>query len=406
MTPQLETRFGPFGGRYLPELFHGPLEDLTHSLQAALADPLFMERLQNLRRDFIGRPTPLYRAEKLSQDLGLRVYLKLEGAAHTGAHKINNALGQALLAQRMGKKLLIAETGAGQHGVATATAAAQVGLPCRIFMGSKDMARQHPNVLIMRMLGAEVIGVDEGSATLKDAVNAALRHWAEDPDGTYYLLGSALGPHPYPAMVREFQRVIGDEVREEILRREGELPRRLLACIGGGSNAIGLFAPFLEDPQVQLFGVEAGGQGPENGRHASRMCPPAPEGIVQGYRSLFLQDGDGQVAPTASISAGLDYPGLGPQLAHLGQSGRIRFSRVSDREALNAVRVLCRREGILPALESAHALAFLLSQGKEWPRDELVVVGVSGRGDKDLFITARAFDPEGWLSFLKEEVSR
>jgi len=418
-----ERYYGRFGGRYVPEVLRPAFEELEAAWDEARADRGYWELLESLGRDYIGRPTPLYPAETLGAELGgIKLYLKLEGLAQTGAHKINNALGQALLAKRMGKTRVIAETGAGQHGLATAAAAAKLGLECEVFMGEIDMARQHPNVFGMRMFGAKVAPVREGTRTLTDAVNAAMKNWTERVSDTHYILGSALGAHPYPAIVRELQSVIGREIKAQLLEREGRLPDRIYACVGGGSNSIGAFASFL-DEKVELVGAEAGGRGGEPGMHASRMGGKGSVGIVQAYKSLFLQDDDGSLLPTHSVSAGLDYAGIGPQLAHLGETGRVRFASVSDDEALAAVSRTARSEGILPALESAHALglAFRESQGSASgdPRLEasarepramgpgsIVVVNVSGRGDKDLFITAPIFDREDWLGFLEAEVAR
>jgi len=401
-----ERYYGRFGGRYIPEVLRPAFEELEAAWKAAREDKAFWSELEGLRRDFIGRPTPLYPAPRLGKELGgQRLWLKLEGLANTGAHKINNALGQALLAKRMGKKRVIAETGAGQHGLATAAAAAKLGLECEVFMGEIDMARQHPNVFGMRMFGAKVSPVLEGTRTLTDAVNAAMKSWTERVADTHYILGSALGPHPYPTMVREFQSIIGKEIREEILAREGRLPDAIYACVGGGSNSIGAFSAFLEE-KVELIGAEAGGRGHRPGEHAARMGGAANVGIAQSYKSLFLQDADGSLLPTHSVSAGLDYAGIGPELAHLGETGRVRFESVSDEEALAAVKRTARTEGILPALESAHALALAYRELPAMPPDSLVVVNVSGRGDKDLFITAPRFDREDWLAFLKAEVAR
>jgi tryptophan synthase beta chain len=400
-----ERYYGRFGGRYVPEVLRPAFEELEAGWNAARSDEGYWAELERLGRGFVGRPTPLCLAERLSEELGVRLYLKLEGLAQTGAHKINNALGQALLAKRMGKLRLIAETGAGQHGLATAAAAAKLGLECEVFMGEVDMARQHPNVFGMRMFGAKVTPVREGSRTLTDAVNAAMKNWTERVADTHYVLGSALGAHPYPAMVRELQSVIGREIRSRILELEGRLPDRIYACVGGGSNSIGAFAPFLED-KVELVGAEAGGRGGEPGMHASRMGGAGKVGIVQAYKSLFLQDGDGSLLPTHSVSAGLDYAGIGPQLAHLGETGRVRFASVSDAEALEAVARSARTEGILPALESAHALALAFRESPRIGPGKIVVVNVSGRGDKDLFITAPVFDRSDWLGFLESEAAR
>jgi tryptophan synthase beta chain len=400
-----ERYYGRFGGRFIPEVLRPAFEELEAAWDAARADPGFWAELDALGRGFVGRPTPLCLAERLSAELGVKLYLKLEGLAQTGAHKINNALGQALLAKRMGKARVIAETGAGQHGLAAAAAAAKLGLECEVFMGEVDMARQHPNVFGMRMFGAKVTPVREGTRTLTDAVNAAMKNWTERVSDTHYVLGSALGAHPYPAIVRELQSVIGREIKAELAAREGRLPDRIYACVGGGSNSIGAFAAFLGD-DVELVGAEAGGLGLGNGMHATRMGGKGSVGIVQAYKSLFLQDSDGSLLPTHSVSAGLDYAGIGPQLAHLGETGRVRFASVSDEEALAAVARTARAEGILPALESAHALALAFRELPSMPPGSLGVVNVSGRGDKDLFITAPRFDREDWLAFLESEAAR
>ena len=398
--------FGSYGGRFVAEMLRAPLDDLQEAFLAAAADPDFIRELEETLRDFAGRPTPLLHARNASRALGgAAIYIKLEGLAHTGAHKINNAVGQALLARRMGKTRIIAETGAGQHGVATAAVCARLGLPCRVYMGEVDMRRQRPNVFWMERYGAEVVPVTAGSATLKDAVNEALRDWAASFPTTHYLLGSALGPSPYPDMVREFQSVIGRELAAQLSDR-GVRPAALVACVGGGSNAIGFFSPFLEADEPQLIGVEAGGRGSGVGQHASRMNGRGRAGIVQGYKSLFLSDSDGQLQSTHSISAGLDYPGIGPQLAHLGEQGRIRFTTASDTEALEAVRFFARTEGYVFALESAHAAAAVMRVAREYPADAALVVNMSGRGDKDLFILAHEMDPHNWSAFLREEAAR
>jgi tryptophan synthase beta chain len=361
----------------------GALEQLEREADLAAADPAFVAELDRLRTTYAGRPTPLFFARRLSEETGLRVWLKREDLLHTGAHKINNTLGQALLARRMGKRRVIAETGAGQHGVATATAAALLGLECVVYMGVEDMRRQEPNVDRMQLLGARVVGVDAGSRTLKDAINEALRDWVESVESTHYILGSVLGPHPFPRIVRDFQRVIGDEARRQMSELEGALPDVLVACVGGGSNAIGLFFAFLDDPGVRMIGVEAGGKGSELGLHAARFAGGKP-GVLHGTRSWVLQDGDGQIAPTHSISAGLDYPSIGPEHAYLHDTGRVEYACVGDGEALDAFRMLSRIEGILPALESAHALAWILREARSIPPGSRVIVNLSGRGDKDL----------------------
>jgi len=367
-------------------------------------DAEFRNELDGLLRDYAGRPTPLYFAPNLSRaGGGCRIYLKMEGLAHTGAHKINNVLGQSLLARKMGKARLVAETGAGQHGLAVAAAAARFGLKARIFMGKTDMDRQFPNVFFMRRMGAEVISVLDGGRTLKDAVNAALKFWIENQADTHYLLGSALGPFPYPLMVRHFQSVIGREVKRQILKAEKRVPDVLVACVGGGSNSLGLFHPFLDRREVRCIGVEAGGRGSEPGEHAVRFGPNGRIGIVQGYKSVFLQDDDGQVLPTHSLSAGLDYAGISPELADLRRRGRVEFVSVRDGEALEGFELLARLEGIIPALESAHAAAYGLRLARTLPPERLMVINLSGRGDKDLFITARALEKEPWIDFLSRE---
>ena len=395
--------FGRFGGRYVAEILRTPLDELEHAWKAAMQDEDYQGELRELLSTYAGRPTPMLYAENASRALGgARIYIKLEGLANTGAHKINNALGQALLAKRMGKTRIIAETGAGQHGVATAAACAKLGLTCRVYMGDVDMVRQRPNVFWMELLGAEVVPVHSGSRTLKDAINEALRDWASSFDTTHYLLGSALGPSPYPDMVREYQSVIGQEVAEEIKARRLDV-EALIACVGGGSNAIGFFAPFIDRTTPRLIGVEAGGRGDGPGEHAARMGGMGRPGIVHGYKSLFLLDGDGQVGETHSISAGLDYPGIGPQLAHLGSTGRVEFTRAGDGEALEAVRFFAAREGLIFALEPAHAGAEAIRIAPSLSRDRSIIVHMSGRGDKDLFILARQLDRERWEHFLRQE---
>ncbi len=398
--------FGDFGGRYVAEVLRRPLDELEAAFSAAMQDDGFRRELDDGAREFVGRPTPLLFAENTTRRIGgAAIYVKLEGLAATGAHKINNALGQALLARRMGKGRIIAETGAGQHGVATASVCAKLGLECTIYMGERDIERQRPNVFWMELCGAEVVPVASGSKTLKDAVNAALRDWAASFASTHYLIGSALGPSPYPDMVREFQSVIGRETKRQLAEREVS-PSALVACVGGGSNAIGFFAPYLEERSPRLIGVEAGGSGTGRGEHAARMNGLGRVGIVHGYKSLFLTDEDGQVEPTHSVSAGLDYPGIGPQLAYLGSSGRVEFSRAEDTEAIEALRVFARGEGIIFALESAHAAAKALELAADLPPQEAVVINMSGRGDKDIFITAREIHGEEWASFLETEARR
>jgi tryptophan synthase beta chain len=405
MTTHIHDYFGEFGGQYVAETLMAPLDELQNAFSEAMADVTFLETLALLHRDFVGRPTPLYFAENASKKLGGgSVYIKLEGLANTGAHKINNALGQALLARRMGKKRIIAETGAGQHGLATAAICAKLGLECRVYMGQVDIIRQHPNVFWMEQFGAEIIPVKAGSQTLKDAINEAFRDWASSFRTTHYLIGSALGPSPYPDMAREFQSVVGREVREQASQR-GLNIRAMIACVGGGSNSIGFFAPFIEEKGPRLIGVEAGGRGFAPGNHASRMGGHGRKGIVQGYKSLFLLDDDGQLQQTHSISAGLDYPGIGPELASLGEKGRIEFTTASDAEALEAVRFFARTEGLMFALESAHAGAAALKVAPTLLPDEAIIINMSGRGDKDLFILAPALDKRNWLAFLKNEIA-
>jgi tryptophan synthase beta chain len=387
--PDAGGHFGPYGGRYVPETLMEPLRELEEAYAAARQDPSFEAALSKLLRDYVGRPTPLGLAERLSGRLSCRVWLKREDLCHTGAHKINNALGQGLLAKRMGKTRVVAETGAGQHGVATATVSALLGLECVVYMGTEDMARQAPNVKRMRLLGAEVRGVDSGTRTLKDAINEAMRDWVTNVRATHYLLGSVLGAHPYPAMVRDFQAVIGREARAQVLEADGRLPDLLVACVGGGSNAIGLFHAFLEDAGVRMVGVEAGGRSPRPGDHAARFLAEkgsgAGVGVLQGTRTYLLQDAAGNVLPTHSVSAGLDYPAVGPEHALLHDEGRVEYASVTDGEALAAFHLLGEAEGILPALESAHAVAWLAREAQSL-RGRTVIVNVSGRGDKDLGI--------------------
>ncbi|MDD1662583.1 MAG: tryptophan synthase subunit beta [Methanomicrobiales archaeon] len=380
-------RFGDFGGQFVSEALMGALTELEEAFQRFGNDPAFLSPLELYLAEFAGRPTPLTFCRNLSQDLGCRVYLKREDLLHGGAHKLNNTLGQALLAQFMGKKRIIAETGAGQHGVATAIAGAVLGIPVEVYMGEVDIERQRPNVFRMELLGTKVIPVSSGTRTLKDAVNEALRDWAASAGETHYLLGSVVGPHPFPLMVRTFQSVIGKETRIQILEREGRLPDAVLACVGGGSNAIGIFHPFLDD-RVRLIGVEAGGEGITSGRHGASLCAGSP-GILHGALSYLLQDRDGQVLPTHSVAAGLDYPGVGPEHSMLKNTGRVEYTSVTDPEALEAFALLSRREGIIPALESAHAIAQLMKMSGAFDRDDIVVVNLSGRGDKDLAEVAR-----------------
>ena len=396
--------YGGFGGRYVAEVLRRPVDELEAAFLHWKDDPEFREQFNRYAADFIGRPTPMLHAENLSREIGgAQIYVKMEGLAHTGAHKINNALGQALLTRRMGKKRIIAETGAGQHGVATAAVCAKLGFECTVYMGEVDIRRQRPNVFWMELFGAKVVPVSSGSKTLKDAVNEALRDWAENFQDTHYLIGSALGPHPFPAMVKEFQSVIGKEAEVQIAERKLDVDA-LVACVGGGSNSIGLFAPFIEKSSPRLVGVEAGGRGRDSGEDAVRMSGDrSREGIIQGYKSIFLTDRDGQVLPTHSISAGLDYPGIGPELAHLGKSGRVEFTSTTDDEALSALRAFARTEGVIFALESAHAGAEAMKQAAKLPPEKAVIVNMSGRGDKDLFISAGALDGPAWREFLARE---
>ena len=382
--PDASGHFGRYGGRFIPETLVAALDDLEVAYREAAADPGFRGELEDLLRTYVGRPTPLTRARRFEERIGkARVYLKREDLAHTGAHKINNALGQALLARRMGKRRIIAETGAGQHGVAAATACALLGLECTVYMGTEDMERQALNVFRMRTLGATVAGVDAGSRTLKDAINEALRDWVTTVEETHDILGSVLGPHPFPMLVRDFQSVIGREAREQVLEAEGRLPTLLVACVGGGSNAIGLFHPFLDDPGVRMVGVEAGGEGLASGRHAARFQEDGV-GVLHGTMTYLLQDEAGQVRATHSVSAGLDYPAVGPEHALLFDTGRASYDIATDEEALDAFAFLARTEGILPALETAHAIAYLRRVGPCLAAEDLVVVNLSGRGDKDV----------------------
>ena len=395
--PDERGHFGAFGGRYVAETLMPLILDLEKEYRAAKADPAFQAQFDDLMKHFVGRPSPLYHAERLTahfRDLapegkGPKIYFKREELNHTGAHKINNCIGQILLAIRMGKTRIIAETGAGQHGVATATVCARFGLPCVIYMGSTDVARQQPNVFRMKLLGAEVIPVESGAKTLKDAMNEALRDWVANVHDTFYIIGTAAGPHPYPELVRDFQSVIGEETREQILAGEGRLPDMLVAAVGGGSNAIGLFHPFLDDPAVEMVGIEAGGHGVDTDKHAASLTGGAP-GILHGNRTYLLQDEDGQITEAHSISAGLDYPGIGPEHSWLHESGRVRYIPINDDQALEAFQLCCKLEGIIPALESSHALAALPELTAQMDSDRLLVVNVSGRGDKDIFTVADA----------------
>ena len=399
--------FGKYGGMYVAEVLRRPLDELKQAFDHYMNDREFLDELDTIRRDYIGRETPLYYAPTATKLLGgAQVYIKLEGLANTGAHKINNAIGQCLLAKRMGKKRIIAETGAGQHGVATAAACAKLGLECIVYMGEVDVRRQQPNVATMELYGAKVVPVTSGSRTLKDAVNEAMRDWAANFDTTHYVLGSALGPAPFPDIVREFQSVIGREVKRQCAERNIDVAA-MVACVGGGSNSIGFFEPFINEKSPRLIGAEAGGIGPNVGENASRMTGNASrEGIVQGYKSRFLLDEDGQSLPTRSISAGLDYMGIGPQLAELGMSGRVEFTSVLDKEALEAVNFFAKNEGILFAMESAHAGAAAMKIAPTLPKDKAIIINMSGRGDQALFITNPVFRKDEWIEFLKAELDR
>lgn len=387
--PDKKGHFGPYGGKFVPETLMPALEELEEAYKNSKKDTLFQNELLHLKKTYIGRPTPLYFAKRLTERLGgAKIYLKREDLCHTGAHKINNALAQALLAKRMGKSRLIAETGAGQHGVATATGAALVGLECEIYMGSEDMERQALNVFRMKLLGAKVREVSIGSRTLKDAINEALRDWTTNVRTTHYVMGTVFGPHPYPLMVRDFQSVIGKETRWQIMKAEGRLPDYLIACVGGGSNAIGLFYEFLEDKDIKMIGVEAGGLGIETGQHAARFAGGSL-GVFQGTKSYLLQDSDGNVFPTHSVSAGLDYASVGPEHSYLRDEGRIEYTYATDEEALRAFEVLSETEGITPALESAHAIAEIIKLSPKLPKDNIIIINLSGRGDKDVQHVAR-----------------
>jgi tryptophan synthase beta chain len=388
--PDERGHFGKFGGRFVAETLMPLILDLERHYKAAKADPAFRAEMDYFLKDYVGRPNPLYFAERLTQHLGgAKIYFKREELNHTGAHKINNCIGQILLAKRMGKKRIIAETGAGQHGVATATVAARFGLPCVVYMGEVDIERQQPNVFRMRLLGAEVRGVKSGSRTLKDAMNEALRDWVTNVHDTFYIIGTVAGPHPYPQLVRDFQSVIGEETRAQMLEKEDRIPDSLVACIGGGSNAMGLFHPFLDDKDVQIYAVEAAGEGLETAKHAASLAKGVP-GVLHGNRTFLLQDDDGQITEAHSISAGLDYPGIGPEHAWLHDVGRVKYVSATDSEALDAFKLCSRLEGIIPALETAHALAQVTKLAPKLPKDHLMVVGLSGRGDKDIYTVAKA----------------
>lgn len=392
--------FGDYGGRYVPEMLQGELERLAQAYDKLKDSKDFKAELRKLQTEYNSRPTPLVYAENLTKKTGgAKIYLKNEGMNHTGAHKINHCLGQALVAKHLGKTRLIAETGAGQHGVATATVAAKLGFECTIYMGEIDMKRQRPNVVLMELLGAEVKPVTYGARTLKDAVSATIRDWLQNSDSTHYLIGSCLGPDPYPRMNRDFQRVVGEEIHDQL----GRPPDHVVACVGGGSNALGAFYAFLDEAEVGLTGVEAGGKGKGYGQHAARF-PGAEVGILEGYKSYFLQDKDGNTAPTTSVAAGLDYVGIGPELADLADKGRVKFERVGDQEALDAAKTLAVAEGIIPALESAHAVAQGIKIAAKLPKEKTVVINVSGRGDKDLFTIAKHFSRDEFKAFLEREL--
>ena len=399
--------FDDFGGKYVAEVLRRPLDELEKAFNEAMKDETFVKELETIQKDYIGRETPLLFAKTATEILGgAQIYIKLEGLANTGAHKINNAIGQCLLAKRMGKKRIIAETGAGQHGVATAAACAKLGLDCTVYMGEVDVRRQQPNVAAMEIYGAKVHPVTSGSRTLKDAVNEAMRDWAANPDSTHYVLGSALGPSPFPDMVREFQSVIGKEVKRQAAEKNLDV-EALIACVGGGSNSIGFFAPFIDEKSPRLIGVEAGGIGDGIGENAVRMSGKAArDGIMHGYKSRFLLDEDGQALETRSISAGLDYCGIGPQLASLGKTGRIEFTSALDKEALDAVKFFAKNEGVLFAMESAHAGAQAIKMASTLPKNKAIIINMSGRGDKDIFITCPVFRPQQWKEFLVSELER
>ena len=387
--PDERGHFGPYGGRFIAETLMGPIEELNAAYETCFNNPAFMAELDDDLRQYVGRPSPLYYAKRWSEMLGgAKIYLKREDLNHTGAHKVNNTVGQALLARFMGKTRIIAETGAGQHGVATATVAARLGLECVVYMGEEDIRRQAINVYRMKLLGAEVVPVTSGSKTLKDALNEAMRDWVTNIDNTFYIIGTVAGPHPYPAMVRDFQAIIGREAKEQILVQEGRLPDALVACVGGGSNAIGLFYPFIDDEAVAIYGVEGAGEGIETGRHAAPLCA-GKSGVLHGNRTYLVEDQDGQIIPTHCISAGLDYPGVGPEHAWLKDSGRANYVSVTDKEALQGFHDLTRIEGIMPALESSHALAYATKLAPTMDKDKIIIVNLSGRGDKDIQTIAK-----------------
>ncbi|REJ08639.1 tryptophan synthase subunit beta [Halobacillus trueperi] len=391
--PDLKGRYGDFGGKYVPETLMGPLQELEEALDQAMADPAFLEEYHHVLKEYAGRPTSLSYADKLTGHLGgAKIYLKREDLNHTGAHKLNNAIGQALLAKRMGKEKIIAETGAGQHGVASATVAAKFGLQCIVFMGEEDIRRQELNVFRMKLLGAEVISVSSGNGTLKDATNEAIRYWVANCEDHFYLIGSVVGPHPYPRMVRDFQRIIGDESKRQFLEVEKELPDRIFACVGGGSNAMGMFYPFLEDAS-ELVGVEAAGKGTDTPEHAATLSKGTP-GVIHGSMTYLMQDENGQITEPYSISAGLDYPGIGPEHAHLFQTKQVRYEAITDKEALDALKLLTQTEGIIPAIESAHALAQAFKEAPQMSQSETILINLSGRGDKDMATLMEHFGEE------------
>lgn len=397
MKQQDKRYFGNFGGQYVAESLMNTLTELDKAFEEAVCEEDFIKQYQYYLKQYVGRETPLYFAERLSEEYGTKIYLKREDLNHTGAHKINNVIGQLLLAKRMGKKKVIAETGAGQHGVATATGAALFDMECTVYMGEEDIKRQELNVFRMEMLGAKVVSVKSGSNTLKDATNEAIRIWAKTAEDTFYVIGSAVGPYPYPKMVKEFQRIISKETKEQILRAEGRLPAAVMACVGGGSNSIGMFAEFIDEEAVQLIGVEAAGLGIETGQHASAMAFGKP-GTLHGMRSYLLQDGNGNIQIAHSISAGLDYPGVGPEHAYLKDSKRASYVSITDEEAMEALQELCRLEGIIPAIESAHAVAYAKKQAKKMKKDDILVVCLSGRGDKDVHTVADYMSGKGYLN--------
>ncbi|MBX6381529.1 MAG: tryptophan synthase subunit beta [Microbispora sp.] len=404
-TREREGYYGEFGGSFTPEVLHETLAELRAAFDDARRDPAFWNSYVEMMASYAGRPTPVTYCDNLTRTFGgARIYVKREDLNHTGAHKANNVMGQGLLVKRMGKKRVIAETGAGQHGVATATMAARLGLACTIYMGEEDIARQHPNVFWMRQLGAEVVAVTEGTRTLKDAVNACLRDWAESMDDTHYVLGTACGPHPFPQMVTYFQSIIGYEARKQMLEVAGRLPRRVFACVGGGSNAAGIFSGFLDDPSVELVGVEAGGKGIDTGRHAARLAGGKGRvGVAQGYKTVFLQNEEGLMQDTYSVAAGLDYIGVSPILADLHQKGRVRFEAATDAEVVEALRLTIRSEGIIPALESAHAFAGAFREAASLSSDDAILINQSGRGDKDIFTVADALDDDDWKDFIRRK---